>query len=161
GALVAWAGEGPVTRRGTSVLHYSTRNSLQSTDGSNVMGELRLQCNEQGHSQKQSLRLVAGSLEVNTAYGLIAALGDETNAVLVSNVESDASGRRRLNYMTKAQGHGGRNPLPVLLDPLTDVRWLGLENASTQTVAYARIAGAQQFQYIIKRNLIVDDTNGT
>ena len=163
GALAAWAGEGgPVTRRGTSVLHYMSRNSLQSTDpGSNVVGQLRLQFNEQGHSQKQSLRLVAGGLDAATAYSLIAVLGEDTNAVLVSNVESDAAGRLRLNYLTKAQGHGGRNPLPVLLDPLTNVRSIGLENASTQTVAYAWIADAEQFQYIVKRNLTADDTNGT
>lgn len=162
-ALAALASDGgPVTRRGTSVLHYMTRNSLLSTDaGSNVIGELRLQFNDQGHSQKQSLRLMAGGLEANTTYNLIAALGEDTNAVFVTNVQSDAKGRLRVDYTAKAQGHGGHNPLPDLLDPLTDIRSIGLENASTQTVAYAWIADADKFQYIVKRNLTSDDTNST
>jgi len=51
--------------------------------------------------------------------------------------------------------------LPDALDPLTDVRAIGVENASTQTVASAWIADASHFQYLVKRNLTPEDTNGT
>ena len=43
---------------------------------------------------------------------------------------------------------------------LTDVRFIGVENASTQLVAYAWIADAPQFAYLVKRNLTPNDTNG-
>lgn len=152
----------PVTRRGTSVLHYTTRNTLVATDaGSNVVGSLRLEFKEQGHAQKQSLRLLANGLETNATYGLIAVVGDDTNAVSVTTLESDRAGRVRVFYMSTGQGHGGRNPLPDLLSPLTDLRSIGLENASTQTVAYAWIAEADAFSYLLKRNLTPEDTNGT
>src|SRR5688572_6492914 len=73
---------GPVTRRGTSVMHYMTRNALVATEaGSNVVGWLRLQHNEQGRSSKQSLRLHVAGLETNADYNLIAVVGDDTNAV--------------------------------------------------------------------------------
>jgi hypothetical protein len=155
--------ERPVTRRGTSVLHYMTRNSLVATDaGSNVVGSLRLEFKEQGHSQKQSLRLLARGLEADSAYSLIAAVGDDTNAVPVATVESDRAGRIRVSYMSTGQGHGGRNPVPAALSPLTDLRSIGLENImSTQTVAYAWIADADAFNYLLKRNLTPEDTNGT
>lgn len=152
----------PVTRRGTSVMHYMTQNTLVATDvGSNVVGQLRLQQNEQGHSSKQSFRLVVRGLETNAGYNLIAVIGDDTNAVPVTNLTADRRGRAQLSYLSTGQGHGGKNPLPDELNPLTDVRSVGVENASTQTVAYAWIADADKFQYIVKRNLTPEDTNGT
>lgn len=158
----AAAGDGkPVTRRGTAVLHYSTQNDLVATEhGSNTVGSLRLEFKEQGHSQKQSLRLRASGLDTNGAYGLIAALGDDTNVVRVADADADGKGRLRVSYLSKGQGNGGKNPVPEALLPLTDVRSIGIENASTQTVAYAWIADAHRFQYLVKRNLTSEDTNG-
>jgi hypothetical protein len=153
---------GPVTRRGTSVMHYMTQNTLVATEaGSNVVGLLRLQHNEQGHSSKQSLRLHVAGLETNATYNLIAVVGDDTNAVPVATFAANRHGRSHLSYMSRGQGRGGKNPLPDELNPLTNVRSVGVENASTQTVAYAWIADADRFQYIVKRNLTPEDTNGT
>ncbi len=154
--------EKPLTRRGTSVLHYMTHSDLVSTEaGSNVVGRLRLQMNEQGRSSKQSVDLHVDGLASNAAYNVIAVVGDDTNTVPVDEVVADRKGRLRLNYKTMGQGRGGRNPLPDELNPLVDVRSIGLENASTQTVAYAWIADAEKFQYLVKRNLTPEDTNGT
>jgi hypothetical protein len=152
---------GPVTRRGTSVLHYMTRNTLVTTNGSNVVGSLRLQQNEQGHSSKQSLHLFVSGLETNAPYTLIAIIGDDTNAVPVATFTANRLGRSHVFYMTRGQGGGARNPLPDELNPLTDVHAIGIENASTQTVAYAWIADADKFQYLVKRNLTPAETNGT
>jgi hypothetical protein len=153
--------ERPVTRRGTSVLHYTTRNEIVATDlASNVVGSLWLQFNEQGHAQKQSLRLRIAGLETNSTYGLIAMVGDDTNAAPVATLTTDSHGRARISYLSRAQGQSGRNPLPDVLSPLTEVRAIEVANGSTQTVAYAWIADASQFQYIVKRNLTPQDTNG-
>jgi len=166
GALVGMLGstaqaDGPVTRRGTSVMHYMTRSALVATEaGSNVVGWLRLQHNEQGHAAKQSLRLLVAGLETNALYHLIVVVGDDTNAVPVTSLTADRSGRSHLSYLSHGQGRGGHNPLPYELNPLTNVRSLGVENANTQTVAYAWIAEADKFQYIVKRNLTPEDTNG-
>src|SRR5690348_15712124 len=81
----------PVTRRGTSVMHYMTRNDLIGAD-SNVVGWLRLQHNEQGHSSKQSLQLFANGLGTNAPYNLIAIIGDDTNAIPVDEVAVDRKG---------------------------------------------------------------------
>ena len=154
--------EGPVVRRGKSVMHYMTRNTLVTNDaGSNVVGWVRLQHNEQGNSTKQSLQLFVNGLETNAPYKLIAMVGDDTNAIPVEEFTADGKGRVRLNYMTRGQGSGGKNPLPDELTPLTDVHSLGIENSSTQTVAYAWMADAEQYQVLVKRNLTVEDTNGT
>jgi hypothetical protein len=124
-----------------------------------VVGWLRLQQNEQGHAAKQSLRLLVTGLETNAPYNLVAVVGDDTNTVVVAALTADRHGRGRVSYLSHAQGRGGPNPLPDGLSPLTEVRSIGLENGSTQTVAYAWIADADQFQYLVKRNLTPEDTN--
>jgi len=167
-ALVwAWAASAgqPVTRKGTSVLHYMTRNDFATTEaGSNVVGSVRLQFNEQGHALKQSLSLQLAGLDAGASYDLTAVLGDDTNAVVASSLPADSRGRIRVAYRAHgpvaAHGHAPKNPLPVALDPLTSVQALGLDNAATQTVAFVWIANAPKFQLLVKRNLNVDDTNG-
>lgn len=154
--------EKPVTRRGTSVMHYMTRNELRTGgEPSEVVGTIRLQANEQGRSSKQMLDIRPGGLEAGTNYHLIAVMGDDTNAFLVGDFNTDDKGRAKLSFMSKGQGRGGKAPVPDGINPLTDLRALGIENAATQTVAYAWIADATQFQYLIKRNLTPEDTNGT
>jgi len=162
-SLAVMAGDGaPVTRRGTSVLHYMTRNDLVATEaGSNAVGWARLQYNEQGHALIQKLQLNIAGLETNSSYELTAVVGDDTNAVPVSTLTTSGTGRARISYFSRGQGGGGRNPLPDVLSPLTDVRAIGVENGSTQAVAYAWIADASQFHYLVKRNLTADESNGT
>lgn len=154
--------ETPVTRRGTSVMHYMTRSELRSTnEASPVLGTVRLQSNEQGQSAKQRLDIRLSGLETNATYGLIALMGDDTNAFRVVDIHSNGKGHARLSFRSKSQGQGGRNPVPESLSPLTDLRALGVENAETQTVAHAWIADAAKFQYIVKRNLTPADPEGT
>lgn len=154
--------EKPVTRRGTAVMHYMIRNELRTTNEvPEVVGTIRLQSNEQGRSSKQMLDVRLDRLAGNTNYNLIALMGDDTNPFVVRDFESNAQGQARLSFMTKGQGHGGKNPVPASITPLTDLRAIGVHNAATQTVAYAWIADATKFQYLIKRNLTPEDTNGS
>lgn len=145
-------------------MHYMTQSSLTSTeDGPNVVGRLRLQMNEQGGSSKQSLELNVEGLASTTAYNLIAVVGEDTNAVPVDELLSDRKGRLHLQYRYSGQGNGGGNrvQLPEALKPLVDVRSVGIENSSTQTLAYAWIADAEKFQYLVKRNLSPEDPDGS
>src|ERR1041384_3690419 len=147
GAFAAVAENGrPVTRHGSSVLHYLTINDLVATEvETNVVGSLRLQFNEQGHSLKQSFQLRIAGLETNASYGLTAVIGDDTNALAVATLTTDSHGRTRVNYLSRGQGQGGRSPLPDALCPLVDLRAVGVDNGSTQTVAYAWVTDASRF----------------
>lgn len=158
---IAGAEDGrPVTRQGTSVLHYTVCSHLVATEaGSNVVGNLRIQFNEQGHSQKQSLRLAARGLTPDSSYSLGALLGDETNATPVATLEANGKGRVAVSYLSTAQGNGGRNPLPEPLLPLTSLRAIQVANSDTQTVAYAWVADSSRFEYLVKRNLTAADVN--
>jgi hypothetical protein len=160
-APVEMQAEKPVTRRGTAVMHYMTRNELRTTnDVPVVLGSVRVQMNEQGRSSKQMLDIRLGSLEANTNHNLVALMRDGTNTFVVDDFESNDDGRVRLSYMSKGQGKGGKNPVPESLQPLTDLRAVEIHNAATQTVAFTWIADSARFQYLIKRNLTPEDTNG-
>jgi len=150
--------EKPVTRKGTSVMHYMTRNELKAPDGSGpVLGTVRLQSNEQGHSSKEMLDIRLTGLETNSAFRLIAVMGDDTNAFVVGEFSADSDGRAKLSFKSK----GGKSPVPDSISPLTDLRALGIENAATQTVAHTWIADSGDFQYLVKRNLTPEDSDGT
>jgi hypothetical protein len=155
--------EKPVTRKGTAVMHYMTRNDLHNTnDPATVVGSLRLQSNEQGRSSKQMLDLRLHGLATNESYQLTALMGDDPNVLVVAtDLVPNRRGHVRVAYKSNGQGGGGRHPLPESLSPLTDLRALGLDQGATQNVAHAWIADASKFQYIVKRNLTAEDTNGT
>jgi hypothetical protein len=152
-------GGAPSTRKGTSVLHYMTRNALTTTSNAleNTAGSLRLQDNVQGKSAKQTLDLSLTGLEANAAYTLLAVVGDAVDAVPVGTFSTDSKGAARVSY----SGKGKKAPLPASLDPLTDLRAISIENASTQSVAFAWIDTAESFQYLVKRNLTPADTATT
>jgi hypothetical protein len=151
----------PVTRRGTSVMHYMTRNELKSTDGPDtVLGTVRLQSNEQGHSSKQMLDIRLAGLEADATYRLLAVMGDDTNAFVAGEFLTDSDGAARLSYMSKSNGRGGKSPVPDSISPLTDLRALAIENAATQLVAQVWIADSGAFQYLVKRNLAPEDPAG-
>jgi hypothetical protein len=152
------------TLRGTSILHYMTRNSLTTTEaGSNVTGSVKLQLNEQGRSSLQKFDLQAAGLQANTTYALLAAVGEDTNQVSVAEVTTDAKGRVKLSYMKKGQGRGNsRKDMPDALNPLTDLRAISLQDlALTQSVAFAWIDQASSYQYLVKRNLTPADSQAT
>jgi len=147
-------------RRGTSILHYQTRNVLETTDaGSNITGSVSLQLNEQGHSSMQKFNLNVGGLVPDADYFLLAAVGEDTNVVYVSTVKANSHGRLALSHMKLGQGKG-KHSVPDALNPLTDIRGIELQDASqTQTVAFAWINTSSNFNYMVKRNLTGEDTN--
>lgn len=152
------AQNGPVVRRGTDILHYSTRNDLLTTSSeSNLVGSIRMQQNEQGHSSKQTLQINASGLASNAPYRLIAVVEGNTNTIAVHEFVTDSKGRGRILFRSRGQGNGGKNPVPEEFSPLTNLRSLGIENSATQTVAYTWIADADKFQFTVKRNLTPDD----
>lgn len=154
--------EKPVTRRGTSVMHYLVRGELRATnDPAQIVGTVRLQANEQGRASKQMLDLRLAGLDENATYQLTALMGDDTNAFVVGDFDADRAGRAKVSFKSQGQGRGGKTPVPDSISPLTDLRALGVDRANTQTVAQVWIADAAQYQYLVKRNLTAEDTAGT
>jgi hypothetical protein len=154
---------GLVVNAGSSVLHYMTTTPLPATGvAPDVTALLRLQFKKQGRSLLQKFDLTVTSLEPNTEYALVAAAGEETTLSPVATFRSDKQGQARVFYMKQGEGQGsGKKSLPSALDPLTDVRTVGLQDGALQVVALGSINASPNFQYLVKRNLTPADMNGT
>ena len=158
--------ESPVTRRGTAVSHYQTRNILNGSDVEpTAAGSLRLESNVQGKSAKENFRLTMTGLGATNTYQLVAISGEETESVPVGEFTTDTKGRATIQYLKQGNGqgngHGKNKALPAAIDPLIDLRAVGVANASTQTVLVAWINTSTSYQYLVKRNLTTSDTNST
>jgi hypothetical protein len=146
----------PVTRKGTSVLHYQTKNVVEAAvPGGTEAGTLRLQQKEQGNSARQTLQLTFTGLETNASYTLAALTGTNVESVVVATIASDSKGRARVSYAAK-NGQSS-NSLPDALNPLTDLHAISMLDATTQTVAFAWINAAEDVHYLVKRNLTSQD----
>ncbi|MEO6183168.1 MAG: hypothetical protein ABIP71_08760, partial [Verrucomicrobiota bacterium] len=149
-------------RRGHAVSHYQTRNNLTATETEPAAtGVLRLQSNVQGNSAKESFRLTVSGLTAGSTYQLIAISGEETNSVSVGEFTTDSKGEATVLYSKKGNGNGKKNNLPAELDPLYNLRAVGVANESTQTVLVAWINTSTAYQYLVKRNLTAPDANST
>lgn len=152
----------PLTRRGHAVSHYQTRNNLEATVVEPVAaGTLRLQSNVQGKSAKESFRLRVTGLTATNTYQLLAITGEDTNSVPVGTFTTDKNGKATVSYTKRGNGNGNKNRLPTELDPLINLRAVGVANSSDETVLVTWINTSTSYQYLVKRNLTASDTNGT
>lgn len=152
----------PVTRRGHPVSHYQTRNNLGATVVEpTAAGTLRLQSNVQGNSAKESFRLRVTGLTATNTYQLLAVTGEDTNSIPVSQFTTDKRGSATVSYLKRNNGNGKNNSLPTELNPLINVRAVGVANSSNETVLVTWINTSTAYQYLVKRNLSATDTNST
>jgi len=93
----------------------------------NITGTMSRNAN----ASNQRLKLTVANLEPNTAYQLIAFMGDETNLTSVAEFTTDANGAYAVTYAQKCPGNtsSGGVPLPPSLDPISRIHQLDVVNA--------------------------------
>lgn len=153
----------PVTRQGTSILHYTTLAPLVATEAAPLAeGALEIRSKEQGKSGAQSFELVASHLPTNAVLSLVALMNDDTNPIVVLNFTTDAAGEATLHLGQRIVGKAlpGKSTLPAALDPLARLNAISIVQHGTQTLAYAWVNTSPKFQYLVKRNLTDVDLEG-
>jgi hypothetical protein len=146
---------------GTSILHFMVRATMDATDADpDAAGSVNAKLNQQGHADNQRLTIAVNHLDSNTAYRLLALLGDDTNLTEVADFDTDGNGAALLQYVhvgsSHGHGHGGGDPLPNALNPLSSIRELVVQNTSTQEVLNADLTTSGKFQYLVKRPMTND-----
>jgi len=152
---------------GTDILHFSVRETM-TNEGieANAGGSVNAARNQQGNADNQKLTVAVNGLTASSSYGLFAVTADGPDLVEVTNFTTDASGAAALQYQSKGNGNGngngnGKKPgLPGALNPLSDIRWLGIGTittvsnlSTTNIVLNADLTDPDKLQYLIKRNL--------
>ena len=153
------AGLGP--KRGTDILHYFVRKNNTSEGGTNTAtGQVSARQNQQGNANNQTFDINLKGLPAGTNYQLLVLTNAATNYTLVGSFGPDSKGRVNVSFRQlgngKSQGKG-KQPLPEVLDPVSQVRALAIVNASTQAVATADLTMPDKLNYLIKRNLNSND----
>ena len=156
-------------------MHLLIRETMTNTGViTNASGRVEAKQNKQGRSNHQQLDILANNLEANVPYQLLALLGDDTNFTHVTDLTGGADGKIALRYRRVDAGNGngsgkslgrGKSPLPPVLNPVSNIRELAIQNASTQAVLTADFTAPDKFEYLIKRPLTNDgvdaDASGT
>lgn len=155
--------DGPFLRRGTSLLHYTTRTPFAVTDaGAGMNAAVNLDVKEQGNAAKQRFDVMVTGLSPNTTYVLIAMRGDEADASAIGTFISDRQGRAHVSSTKQANSHAKVKGSAVAnLFPVTNIRAVGIQDEAAQTLGLASIDASPSFHYLVKRNLTPADPNGT
>jgi hypothetical protein len=179
-ALTAYSGDKPKGPKGgnhgTDIIHLCIQ--VQMDNGgivTNASGSARINWNQQGNANHQSLQVNVRGLDANTSYELDALLNDDTNLTTGVTFTTDAEGNASINLEDKGQnnnghGHGhayGHNKpghtkdnLPAALEPVGHINELFvLDSAGTNVVLTADFTTASSFQYLVKRNISTDSVN--
>ncbi len=155
---------------GTSILHLAIRDTMINTGvNTNAAGRVDAKQNKQGRSNVQRLDISASNLEPSAPYQLLALLGDDTNSTAVANLTSDADGKIALRYRRVDAGNGkgngnghakglgkGKSALPNVLNPISNIRGLHIQDGANLVVLTADFAAPDKFEYLVKRPLTND-----
>jgi hypothetical protein len=115
----------------TSTLHFTFKTDMSNTGvdpgaGGKIAGVLI----HNGYASNQQLKLLLANLDPNTAYQLVAFIGDETTPRSVATFTSDPNGAFAVTYVQKCPGTAVRGePLPNAVDPISHIHQLDIVKA--------------------------------
>jgi len=144
---------------GTGIFHFMVRSTMTSSGfDADAAGAVQAKRNQQGNADNQRLQLQALNLDANATYKLLAQVGTDTNLVEVADLTTDENGVLDLKYVKKNNGNAspGGDPLPDVLNPISNIRALEVSIGGTQAVLSADFTAPQKLQYLIKRTLTND-----
>ena len=148
---------------GTIIVNFTSQTAMMNTgvepgEGfgiADASGQVKVKLISQGNANTEMLEISLANLSHSTTYQLSAYLGDDTNAMSITNFTTNLKGSFKISYVKKSQGN--QNPsvnlLPDALDPLCNVRELDVVNGSTNIVLRAILTDPDQGQYMVKRSM--------
>jgi len=127
---------------GTSMVNAGTNTGFGIADAS---GTINVTMAIKGNVSRQQLVVSVAGLNSNTAYGLVAYLGDETNATSITNFTTTSKGAFKVTYANQKN-----KTFPEALDPLCNVRELDIVDANTNVVLSADLTNPDKGTYLVK-----------
>jgi hypothetical protein len=149
--------------RATSFVNFTSETTMINTGAESgvgfgivdASGKVTETISRQGNVGNQRLMISTADLKPNTAYGLIAYLGDDTNATSITNFTTNLKGMFMVTY--SKTGHNNPNsqkkPFPDVLDPMCNVRELDIINSKTNTVLRADLTNPDKGKYLVKSSM--------
>ena len=121
---------------GPNAVRYSVGDAMTSTGvDADAKGHVQALVRQRGDSDLQRLRVRVANLDSLTSYTLLAAVGDDTNLVAVTNFTTSVSGKGVLIYAQKR----GSSTLPVNLEALTEIQTLAVANTNGEVILFVNL----------------------
>ena len=144
---------------GTGVVDFTSTTAMVNTSTntgfgiSDASGLVTVTMSRQGNTDNQRLAIAAAKLNPNAAYGLIAFLGNDTNATSITNFTTSKKGAFAVTYGKNGQKKlkPRTEALPEALDPMCNVRELDIVDGNTNIVLRADLTNPDRGQYLVKR----------
>jgi|GEM_PF-437113 len=133
-----------------NIMQLITTTDLIPTGVSlNAKGKINVNLKQQGNVRNQQVQVQIVKLQPNTAYGLVAFIGEDAIGTVVASLFTDKKGAINVTYEQKSKGNPSRNtlPLPTLLDPMCDIRELNLVDGNQSTVLRGNLTNPNQGSY--------------
>ncbi len=146
-----------------SVVDFSSQTTMMNTgieagDGFGIIdasGLVKVKLVSQGNVNTETLNILLTHLNPNTTYHLVALLGDDTNAVSITNFTTSATGSYSSSYIKSSRiQNGSVKMMPDALDPLCNVRELDIVNEGDEIVLQANLSDPDQGKYLVIRSMI-------
>jgi len=153
------------TAAGTDVLHFSVIKAMADNNVEpGADGVVAATQKKQGNADNQTLDIMVTGLGKNTAYALVASVDNDTNLTSVAEFVTDKKGEAAISYRNLGKGKGGgknSDALPLALNPVSQIRAVGIVNSNLQTVLTADLTAPDKLQYQVKRDLSNGAIKGT
>ena len=132
-------------------VQYSADQFMTTTGiEAEATGRVQVFLKQQGTSDHQRLRLLAGGLDRRTPYTLLAQIGDDTNFVTVSTFTTTPAGTASVLYLQNGVSktvRKKRHALPELLTSLTEVRALTVANTNGEAVLTVNLHASESMRF--------------
>ena len=147
---------------GTNVVNFTSTTAMVNTSTNtgfgirDASGLINMTMNTKGNISNQQLKVSVASLNPNAAYGLIAYLGNDTNATSITNFITSPKGSFTVSYVKNSPVNIlilKMTPLPTALDPMCNIRELAIVNGNTNIVLWADLTNPDQGQYLVRRSM--------
>jgi hypothetical protein len=135
---------------GPSSLNFNLNTAMMNTGVDlNAGGRIQWTLTRQGSTGNQRLAISLANLDPNTAYQLIAFLGDDTESTSITGFTTNQKGAFAVAYLKDSNKPPSLQTLPNALDPLCNVSEMDIVNGSMETVLRADLTNPDKGQYFV------------
>lgn len=138
-----------------TIMHVNFKTTMTTNGGvgdANDQGQVDVTVTRRNSISNQRLAISLANLEPNTTYQVVALIGDDANQKSVAELTTDNRGDYKVLHVKNGKNGTprGRAIVPLVLDPLCNVRELNVLNTNAELVLRAVLTNPDKGPYMVK-----------
>jgi hypothetical protein len=126
-----------------------TNNILDPDAAGFITGNVRAK----GNVENQLLKVTLTQLDANASYTLVAFTSNSITPTVMTNFVTSSNGSFAVIYWKRTHGKHPGQPLPVTLDPVSNLREFQVVNSTNAIVLEAMVVNTNRISYSTRRNM--------